>query len=140
MRLIYFLSLKEIEKYLCSIKSIVLAKKKLLLWKNILMILELAKVENEFIPYIYWKKNNKYVKYKKEMLFYIYNFTIPYDNNFMERALKMIKSKTKISGGFRSDNRGLRFGNIMSIIKTSKLRNINLISSIINIINNFSLF
>ena len=74
------------------------------------------------------EKNNKYVKYKKEMLFYIYDFTIPYDNNFMERALKMIKSKTKISGGFRSDNRGLRFGNIMSIIKTSKLRNINLIS------------
>ena len=108
-------------------------------------ILELAKVENEFIPSIYWKEKtntllNRCVKYKKEMLFYIYDFTIPYDNNFMERALRMIKSKTKISGGFRSDNRGLRFGNIMSIIKTSKLRNINPFSSIINIINNIPLF
>lgn len=108
-------------------------------------ILELAKVENEFIPSIYWKEKantllNRCVKYKKEMLFYIYDFTIPYDNNFMERALRMIKSKTKISGGFRSYNGGFRFSNIMSIIKTSKLRNINPFSSIINIINNIPLF
>lgn len=59
------------------------------------------------------------------MLFYIYDFSIDYDN-FMERALKIIKGKTKISGGFRSYTGGVRFGNTMNIIKTSKLKLIHL--------------
>ena len=59
------------------------------------------------------------------MLFYIHDFTVPYDNNFMERALRMIKGKTKVSGGFRSKNGAIRFGKIMSIIKTAKLRKMN---------------
>ena len=74
------------------------------------------------------------------MLFYIHDFTISYDNNFMERALRMIKSKTKVSGGFRSHNGGVRFGNIMSIIKTSILRNINPFLSIVSVMNNVPLF
>ena len=108
-------------------------------------ILEMAKVENEFITSTYWKEKantllNRCIKYKKQMLFYIYDFSIDYDNNFMERALRMIKSKTKVSGGFRSHNGGIRFGNIMSIIKTSKLRNTNPFNSIVTIMNGTSLF
>ena len=74
------------------------------------------------------------------MLLFVYDSSISYDNNFIERALRMIKSKTKVSGGFRSKNGGVRFGNIMSIIKTSKLRGINPFSSITNILNGISLF
>ena len=37
----------------------------------------------------------------------------------------MIKGKTKVSDGFRSENGGIRFGNIMSIIKTARLREQN---------------
>lgn len=98
-------------------------------------LLKLAKEENELISSTYWKEKantllNRCIKYKNQMLFYIYEFTIDYDNNFMERALRMIKGKTKVSGGFRSYNGGVRFGNIMSIIKTSKLRGINPFNSI----------
>lgn len=98
-------------------------------------ILEIAKEENKLISSTYWRQKantllNRCIKYKKQMLFYIYDFTIDYDNNFMERALRMIKGKTKVSGGFRSYNGGVRFGNIMSIIKTSKLRDINPFNSI----------
>ena len=108
-------------------------------------ILELAKFENQFITSTYWKEKantllNRCIKYKKQMLFYIYDFSIDYDNNFMERALRMIKNKTKVSGGFRSKKGGIRFGNIMSIIKTSKLRNINPFNSIVSIMNGASLF
>ena len=108
-------------------------------------ILEFAKVENDYIPSTYWKEKpntllNSCIKYKKQMLFYIYDFTIPYENNFMERALRMIKSKTKVSGRFRSFKGGVRFGKIMSVIKTSKLRNINPFYSIINIMDNKTLF
>ena len=56
------------------------------------------------------------------------------------RALRMIKGKTKVSGGFRSYNGGVRFGNIMSIIKTSKLRGINPFNSIQDIISGKVLF
>ena len=59
------------------------------------------------------------------MLLYIYDFMVPYDNNFIERALRMIKSKTKVSGGFRSRKGAVRFGQTMSIIKTAKLRKLN---------------
>lgn len=37
----------------------------------------------------------------------------------------MIKNKTKISDRFRSTKGGERFGKIMSIIKTAKLRKLN---------------
>ena len=58
----------------------------------------------------------------------------------MERALRMIKSKTKVSGGFRSHNGGIRFGNIMSIIKISKLRKLNPFESIVYIMEGKTLF
>lgn len=108
-------------------------------------LLKNAKEENKLIQSSYWREKaytllNRCIKYKKQMLFYIYDFSIDYDNNFMERALRMIKSKTKVSGGFRSYNGGLRFGNIMSIIKTSKLRNINPFNSIQDIMSGKILF
>ena len=37
----------------------------------------------------------------------------------------MIKGKTKVSGGFRSEEGAIRFENIMSVIKTAKLRGLN---------------
>ena len=93
-------------------------------------ILSRAKKENEYILSTFWKEKcntllNRCIKYKKNMLFYIHDFTVPYDNNFMERALRMIKGKTKVSGGFRSKNGAIRFGKTMSIIKTAKLRKMN---------------
>lgn len=108
-------------------------------------ILELAKEENKLISSTYWREKantllNRCIKYKKQMLFYIYDFTIDYDNNFMERALRMIKNKTKVSGGFRSNKGGIRFGNIMSIIKTSRVRGINPYHSITSIMQGISLF
>ncbi|MGN1299354.1 MAG: transposase [Candidatus Scatovivens sp.] len=108
-------------------------------------ILERAKQENLNIKSTYWKEKetalcNRLVKYKKNVLWYIYDFTIPYDNNFMERMLRMIKGKTKVSGGFRSSKGGERFGNIMSIIKTSKLRKLDAFDSIKQIFEGNVLF
>ena len=109
------------------------------------IILQRAKEENEFIPSTYWKEKantllNRCIKFKDEMLFYLHDFDIDYDNNFIERALRMIKGKTKVSGGFRSENGAIRFGNVMSIIKTSKLRGINPFDSINRIMYGENLF
>ena len=108
-------------------------------------ILTRAKLENENISSIYWKEKcntllNRSIKYKKQTLLYIHDFSIPYDNNFMERALRMIKGKTKVSGGFRSNKGAIRFGKTMSIIKTAKLRDLNPFKCIKAIFNGNELF
>lgn len=93
-------------------------------------ILKNAKEQNENISSTYWKEKettflNRLIKHKNSTLFFIHDFELPYENNYMERLLRMIKGKTKVSGGFRSTKGGERFGNIMSVIKTAKLRKLN---------------
>ena len=58
----------------------------------------------------------------------------------MERMLRMIKNKTKMSVGFRSYKSVERFGNIMPIIKTSKLRKLDTFKSIKQIFEDNVLF
>lgn len=104
-------------------------------------ILKMGRLENDTIASTYWKEKEntllkRLVKYKKSVLFYIYDFSIPSNNNFMERCLRMIKGKTKVSGGFRSTRGGERFGNIMSVIKTAKLRKLNPFNCIKSIYEN----
>ena len=93
-------------------------------------ILKNGEEQNKEISSTYWEEKEETLlrrlkKYKNTTLFFIHDFSIPYDNNAMERLLRMIKGKTKVSGGFRSTKGGTRFGKIMSIIKTAKLRNLN---------------
>lgn len=108
-------------------------------------ILKKAYEQNQLINSSYWKEKaitlyNRLVKFKNSVLFYIHDFDISCDNNSMELLLRMIKGKTKISGGFRSKKGGERFGNIMSVIKTCKLRNIGVYDSLKLMLKGESLF
>ena len=108
-------------------------------------ILEVAEVQNSEILSTYWKEKEdtllrRFKKYKNTILFFIHDFSIPSENNFMERCLRMIKGKTKVSGGFKSSKGGERFGNIMSVIKTAKLRELNPFTCIKEIYQGKSLF
>lgn len=108
-------------------------------------ILKIAEEQNENISSTYWKEKEdtllrRLKKYKNTILFFIHDFSIPSENNFMERCLRMIKGKTKVSGGFRSTKGGERFGNIMSVIKTAKLRKLNPFTCIKQIYQDESLF
>lgn len=109
------------------------------------MILENAKEQNQAISSTYWKEKentllNRLIKYKNTTLLFIHDFELPYDNNHMERLLRMIKGKTKVSGGFRSTKGGERFGKIMSVIKTAKLRKLNPLDCITKIYEGKALF
>ena len=73
-------------------------------------------------------------------MLFINNFDVDFDNNSMERDLRMIRNKTKIAGCFRSIEGAKCFANMMSIIKTSIKRKINPIMSISKIFNNEILF
>ena len=56
---------------------------------------------------------------------FIYDFSVPFDNNPSERDLRIIKIKTKISGGFKNIHSAEAYCDAISIIRA--------------IINNYSL-
>lgn len=108
-------------------------------------ILKMAKEENKNISSSFYKsKANKLYrrlkKYKKNHFYFIKDFTVSFDNNLSEQDLRIFKTKTKISGGFRSMKGANSFVDALSIIKTSIKRNINPYDSIYKIFNNLVLF
>ncbi|MDO5569464.1 MAG: transposase, partial [bacterium] len=108
-------------------------------------ILNVAKQENKNIKSTFYKDKanqlyRRLKKYKKNHLYFIKDFSVPFDNNVSERDLRIFKTKTKISGGFRSVVSAMHYVNALSIIKTSIQRNINPFESIKLIFNNQKLF
>ena len=64
-------------------------------------------------------------KYKASIMLFIHNFMVPFDNNQAERDIRMIKTKTKVSGCFRSETGAKNYLKIMSYIGTAKKQGIN---------------
>lgn len=108
-------------------------------------LIKIAKKENKNIASKFYKDKamkltRRCEKYKENHLAYACNFNIPFDNNLSERDLRIIKTKTKISGGFRSEEGAQIYCDAISIIKTSKRRGINPFKAILAIFNNEDLF
>lgn len=59
-------------------------------------------------------------RYKESVCLFIKNFTVPFDNNMAERDIRMIKTKTKVSGCFRSMEGAKDYLKIMSYVGTVK--------------------
>ena len=79
-------------------------------------------------------------KYKDNHLAFVKDLNVPFDNNLSERELRIVKTKTKVSGGFRSENGCENYCNILSIINTAKKRNINPFKAIISVFSNDDIF
>lgn len=98
-------------------------------------ILKEGEEENKKIKSQYAKEKTKTLlkrlkEYKKEHLLFAKEKDAPFTNNLSESDLRMIKRKTKISGGFRTIEGAKIFANIMSLIKTSIKRGQNVIETI----------
>ena len=89
-------------------------------------------------PWQRWKiKKDKWLnllerleKKENSVLWFLDDFTIPFDNNLAERDLRMVKTRTKISGCFRSEEWAEWFCRFRSYISTLRKQNIDIYPAI----------
>ena len=72
-------------------------------------------------------------KHRKSILTFLYHHQVPPDNNGSERAIRNIKVKNKVSGGFRSDKGANQFAILRSVVDTAIKNGCNVFQAFLNI-------
>jgi len=79
-------------------------------------------------------------KYKDNHLLFMNDFSIPFENNQAERDVRMLKSKTKVSGYFNMLTGAQDFLNIRSVLQSCIKKKMNTLDAIMNLHDGVKVF
>lgn len=67
---------------------------------------------------------------KDAVCLFIHDFKVPFDNNQAERDVRNVKTKVKVSGGFRTEPGAQKYLDIMSFISTGRKHSVNIFEAL----------
>jgi transposase len=72
----------------------------------------------------------RFKTFKQATLRFLTDFSVPFTNNLAEQDLRMMKVKTKISGGFRTPQGAADFARLRSVISSARKQGIDILAAL----------
>ena len=72
----------------------------------------------------------RFKTFKEATLRFLTDFAVPFTNNLAEQDLRMMKVKTKISGGFRTPQGAADFARLRSVISSARKQGFNILKAL----------